>query len=346
MLHLIEAGARSISRLTKDILSLIKSVAEGSETHRRKPSTNGLNFPALLSRNHRRSLRARDSDYNLFLSLPPSLVPSLFFLSSCQRNRLCPPRRIPRRGLHHRYTATIISLYVTKYSSNAACRDITFSSRPRYAEQNSLHLPTSCTPSKGVQGSDRCQKIRSAGCAQSAPCSSTRTRTRYKYVNISSTRRGHVFSAGAPNSRRFPSPARTHRCSPRHPREQISGDPFRTRSATHKGSGLSYARYYTLYTISFQLAPTIVMGQARAGEEIRVAMRLGTVYLYLRPRIVNRDHRQWDTSAEPTKALRFPRLICCYSCLRRRSGHSSVRGLSLKHSLYFLFSSSFLSLFP
>lgn len=58
------------------------------------------------------------------------------------------------------------------------------------------------------------------------------------YVNISSTRRGHVFSAGDPNSRRSPAPSPSSPVvvPPRHPHEQILEDPFRTRSATHKGS--------------------------------------------------------------------------------------------------------------
>jgi hypothetical protein len=124
-------------------------------------------------------------------------------------------------------------------------------------------------------------------------------------VNVRrSTRHGHVFSAGAPNSRRpFPSLSLSLSFSHRffvypvvvpsaHPRASpIPEDPFRTRSATHKGSGLSYARYYTLYTISFHLdlllPPHPSKPYARliapAGEEIR-ALPYASVLYTLRPR--------------------------------------------------------------
>lgn len=60
-----------------------------------------------------------------------------------------------------------------------------------------------------------------------------------------------------------------------------------------------------------------------------------TSVLYtLRPRIVAGDHRQ-ETSAEPTKASRLSRLICCCSCLRRGSGHSSVRKIPQTFIIFF-----------
>lgn len=142
---------------------------------------------------------------------------------------------------------------------------------------------------------NRSQKSDQIG-RQPGPFSSTRANAR-SYVNISSTRHGRVFSAGAPdalNHRRF-SPS----VVPRHSREQILEDPFRTRSATHKGPGLSYARYYTLYTISFQLtSPTPTF----ADEEIRVAIRLGTVYPT--PTHCSRNHRQRETSTESRRKPR------------------------------------------
>lgn len=81
-------------------------------------------------------------------------------------------------------------------------------------------------------------------------------------TNISlSTRHGHVFSAGALTLDLDDPPCPL---LPR-PQRQILVDPFKTRSATHKGSALSYARYYTLYRISFHLLS--LSGQGREKKE-------------------------------------------------------------------------------
>lgn len=67
-------------------------------------------------------------------------------------------------------------------------------------------------------------------------------------------------------------------------------------------------------------------------KKYALPIHLGTVYPT--PTHCNRDHGQ-ETSAEPTKASRLSRLICCCSCLRRGSSHSSVRKIPQTFIIFF-----------
>lgn len=69
-------------------------------------------------------------------------------------------------------------------------------------------------------------------------------------------------------------------------------------------------------------------------QKYALPIYLGTVYPT--PTYCSRNHRQRETSAEPTKASRLSRLICCCSCLRRGSSHSSVRRIPQTFIIFFL----------
>ena len=82
-------------------------------------------------------------------------------------------------------------------------------------------------------------------------------------------------------------------------------DPFKTRSATHKGSALSYARYYTLYRISVPPSPSFERVEERGKKRLKRWKEKGGFSLSL------------SLSLSLFFSWRFSRLICCYSCLRR-----------------------------
>lgn len=280
------------SRLTKDILSLIKSVAEGSETHWRKPSTNGLNFPALLgplSRNHRRSLRARDSDYNLFVSHRPTLVPSL-------SSRAVSGIAFVPRGVHHvekvyhrQYTATIISLCV---QPNIAA---TLPSRHhfRLAKYTPSKAPSAAPLPKGLKGTVVAKNQIETGLPSSARRPHAHVHATHTHTSISSTRRGHVFSAGAPNSRRAPSP-QPPVVTPRvTPASRDLGRSFQdTVGYPQRIRPFIRTLLYSLHNIVPDSPPPSHRADSSRGRNTRCHAPWYCIYPYLRPRIVNRDHRQ------------------------------------------------------
>lgn len=115
---------------------------------------------------------------------------------------------------------------------------------------------------------------------------------RHKYEHFAVDTPRACFLSWCPNSR-----SRTILSSPCSAPQQILVDPFKTRSATHKGSALSYARYYTLYRISFHLLRFVWTKREgrperrKEKEDCRPGdVRVGVlhVYTYARLRFVDR----------------------------------------------------------